>query len=159
MNLSKLSISSTALTGFTARIRYSPYALFDIGPQGVKRWNGMSSDHVDADFIGSNGAIRVLRSFCEIYPQNYMDYSEDVADIAHKNLVVHDHDTNVDLFIYVYEDVPYVMSKCHCPEYSAVQFCTILRITNNGLERCRYCSTHTGVGLDVNEAPLIWRVK
>lgn len=152
MELYNLSIISL---GGVARVRYTPYALFDITPNGIRRWKSMHGP----SFIGNNGAVKVLRSKCEEYPQNsnWMQPGAIQQKALDGRIVTID---GVLYYIHVYSDgLPYLMASYHICADDRLHTSTLGRLTDDGLQLCEFVDNRAGVALDISKRPLVWRVK
>jgi len=153
MELSKLYIASV---DGVARVRYTTFALFDITPNGIRRWKNMHGP----SFIGDNGAVKVLREKCEEYPQNskWMQPGAIQSKALDGRIVTVN---GVLYYIHVHSDgLPYFMASYHVSILDEkLHTSTLGRLTDDGLQLCAWVSKQAGVALDINECPLVWRVK
>lgn len=157
--------SGACIRGWYARIYYHPFALFDIGEHGIKRHPGIylptGHEYITSEMIGGNGAVRVLREECEVYPQsmshdNSWDSLESIASFKAKNGEVVT--TNgVHYYIHVYKDLPYLMASYDLHGTLATN--ALLRITDDGLQVCGFISDKVNIALTPEDRPLVWRVK
>jgi len=142
MDISKISIVGLYAGGeYRVRVRYSPYALFDIQPDGIHRWKGITDD---LPFIGDNSAVKVLRQDCTFFPQGYWGNSNTIATLAHNGVVVGRN--NVCYFIHIHNGTPYFMAS----EYGKISVdscCTLARLTDDGLQLC--CGVHKDYGIAI----------
>lgn len=153
MELSKLSILSY---GEFARVRYEPYSLFDITPNGIRRWKNMHGP----SFIGDNGAVKVLRERCKEYPQNskWMQPGAIQSKALDGGIVTVN---EVLYYIHVHSDgLPYFMASYRISVVDeTLNTSTLGRLTDDGLQLCAFVDKRAGVALDSCERPLVWRVK
>lgn len=153
MDITKLSITRLDAAGVRrVRVRYAPYALFDIYADGLHRWAGIDTA---LPFIGENGAVKVLRKKCMVYPQNYWDSDKSLEELALGGEVVMM--LGASYLIYMHGDTPYIMASRNGDSTYAQ---TIARLTDSGLELCDGISAKLGIARqDDTDAVRVWRVK
>lgn len=131
MDISKISIVGLEAFGKrVVRVRYYPYVLFDIQPDGIHRWTGIDDS---LPFIGSNHAVKVLRKDCTFFPQGYWGKSKTITTLAHKGIVVER--DGMCYFIHVHDDTPYLMVS-DGGKIDTDTCRTLARLTDDGLQLC-----------------------
>ena len=153
MDITKLDIVGIKFVGgMRVRIRYSPYALFDICADGLHRWAGINTA---LPFIGENGAVKVLRQKCSFYPQNHWNIDNPLKELALGGKVVMM--LGASYLIYMHGDTPYIMAS---RSGDSLYTQTIARLTDNGLELCDGISAEFGIARqDDIDAVRVWRVE
>lgn len=156
MDISKISIVGLQAGGeYRVRVRYSPYALFDIQPDGIHRWKGVADD---LPFIGDNSAVKVLRQNCAFYPQGFWDDGETIASLAYKGEVVKR--DGVHYFISIHDGTPYFMMSKHSKIYAG-SCCALARLMDDGLQLCSGVNKGYGIAIEggFSGRLRVWRVK
>lgn len=156
MDLSKISIAGLEVGGmYRVRVRYSPYALFDLCPDGIHRWKGVDPD---LPFIGDNTAVKVLRQYCTYFPQGYWDKKKNITQLAHNGTVVEM--GGVCYFAYVDGATPYFMASL-AGRFDNGYCYTIAQLTDDGLRLCKGVSKEVGIAIEGEYSghPRVWSVK
>lgn len=153
MDITRLSIIGLESGGErVVRIRYNPYALFDLRADGLHRWTGIDTA---LPFIGENMAVKVLRQKCSLYPQNHWDSDKSLKELALGGSVVMM--LGASYLIYIYDNTPYIIAS---RTGDSVHAQTIARLTDHGLELCDGISAKLGIARqDDVDAVRVWRVK